>query len=261
MSVKKDNNPKTEMNLFWTALTFFTRIPAPPGTPFSMEALNRSSRYFPLVGILVGAVAAVVFALSRLFLPQSASVLLSMAASILVTGAFHEDGFADVCDGFGGGWERKQILDIMKDSRIGAFGTIGLMILLTLKYVTLAELPAGLLPACLVAGHGFSRVCSASLIYWMRYVRENEDAKAKPLSTEISTGSFLFACCSGTFPLFFLAPMFWASVIPPAASTWGLARYFRKHIGGYTGDCLGAVQQVAEVFFYLTMLGITWNSI
>ncbi len=260
MSAKSANSLKTEWNLFWTAVTFFTRIPAPPGTTFSMEALNRSSRYFPLVGILVGGVAAAVFAFSRLFLPQSVSVLLSMAATILVTGAFHEDGFADVCDGFGGGWRREQVLEIMKDSRIGAFGAIGLVLLLTLKYASLAELPSGLVPAALAAGHAFSRLCSLSLIFCMRYVRENEDAKAKPLSTEITRGGFLVACLTGLLPCLLLPPGTWLAVVPPAAATWVLARYFRKRIGGYTGDCLGAAQQVSEVFFYLAVLGMTWSS-
>jgi adenosylcobinamide-GDP ribazoletransferase len=249
-----------ELSVFFAALTFFTRIPAPGWAAHSPEILNRSSRYFPLVGILVGALSAGVFWVSHLFLPQPVSVLLSMVASLVVTGAFHEDGFADVCDGFGGGWDRMQILTIMKDSRIGAFGTIGVTLLLLLKFASLSEVPAGLLPMCIVAGHSTSRACSVALIYRLRYVRENEDSRAKPLATEISGRSLLISFLLGLLPLFFLRPVFLGSLLPLALGTAWLGRFFRERIGGYTGDCLGAVQQVTEVVFYLYVLVLTWNS-
>ncbi len=254
MSAQEHDRLQQELSIFFAALTFFTRIPAPGWVAFSRESLNRSSRYFPLVGILVGVLSAFVFWVCHLFLTHSASILLSMAASILVTGAFHEDGFADVCDGFGGGWNKMQILTIMKDSRIGAFGTIGIAVLLLLKFTSLAEIPARLLPACIVAGHSASRACSVALTYWLRYVRENEDSKAKPLATEISGKSLLIAFLFGFFPFLWMRPVFLVCLLPLALTTAWLGRFFRKRIGGYTGDCLGAVQQVTEVIFYLSVL-------
>ncbi|HXB12726.1 MAG TPA: adenosylcobinamide-GDP ribazoletransferase, partial [Bacteroidia bacterium] len=118
---------KKEIRIFFTALMFFTRIPCPKWVDHSEEYLNRSSKYFPLMGWIVGGLSSIVFYSCSFFLPISVSVLLSMVTSIYVTGAFHEDGLADVCDGFGGGWIKDKIMDIMKDSRVGAFGVIGVV--------------------------------------------------------------------------------------------------------------------------------------
>src|SRR3569833_79355 len=125
---------KRETKIFFTALMFFTRIPCPKWVDHSEEYLNKSSKYFPVVGIIVGSISALIFWLFQLFFPVEIALIFSIIASILTTGAFHEDGFADVCDGFGGGWTKDKILLIMKDSRVGAFGVIGLISILAGKY-------------------------------------------------------------------------------------------------------------------------------
>src|SRR5436190_15086530 len=130
---------KKELHIFFTALLFYTRIPCPKNIDHNPDYLNRASRYFPLMGWIVGGIAFVVYYLSCFLFNSEIAIVLSIIAGILTTGAFHEDGFADVCDGFGGGWTKEKILMIMKDSAIGAYGAIGLALLFLLKFKLLSE--------------------------------------------------------------------------------------------------------------------------
>ena len=123
-----------EWRYFLLAAGFFTRIPVPQQADFEEQELNEASKYFPLIGIIVGFVGASIYLLSAIFVPQSIAVLFSMLATIYLTGAFHEDGLADSADGMGGGWDRQQILTIMKDSRLGTYGAIALFSALLAKY-------------------------------------------------------------------------------------------------------------------------------
>lgn len=248
---------KKEWTLFLTALMFFTRLPVPRSLPYSEAYLNQSSRYFPLVGTVVGLAAGFVCWLSGLVLPPPVAVLLSMVCSILLTGGFHEDGLADACDGFGGGWTKERILEIMKDSRIGAFGAMGLFMGLLLKYTCLSALPLRVIPLVLVAGHSLSRWVATSFLYSHAYVRE--EGKAKPLASQMSWGSLLFAGGWGVLPLLFFGyPWVFLTLLPLFAVKWAMGLYFRRWIGGYTGDCLGAAQQVLEIGFYLSLL-VLWK--
>jgi len=131
------NNLMQHIRIFFTALMFFTRIPCPSWVDHSEEYLNKSSQYFPLVGGIVGAIGLAVLLGALWVLPVPLAVLLSMVATVLATGAFHEDGFADMCDGFGGGWTKEKILDIMQDSRLGTFGAVGLGLLMAVKFLCL----------------------------------------------------------------------------------------------------------------------------
>lgn len=241
---------KKELELFFTALMFYTRIPCPKWVTHDPEYLNKATRYFPLMGWIVGGACAAVFYGADYLLNTPIALLLSIAAGIFITGAFHEDGFADVCDGFGGGWTKEKILDIMKDSRTGAYGVIGVCMILLLKYTALLSIPYAAIAVVLIAGHSFSRLCAVLVVASSSYVRENEDAKAKPLAKTITKREIIPALCFGIIPLFFLG-LHSVAVVAPLIATWYLRRYFHKWIGGYTGDCLGTVQQVTEVFFYL----------
>jgi adenosylcobinamide-GDP ribazoletransferase len=248
-----------QLRLFFIALQFFTRLPVPRWVSFEPAWLQHASRYFPLVGIVVALVASVVYALSSLLWSPIIAALLSTAAGIYLTGAFHEDGFADVCDGFGGGSTPQRVLDIMKDSRIGAYGAIGIGLLLVLKCETLSSLPATKAIAALLIAHPLSRLAATALIVCLRYVKE--EGKAKPLAKQMSLKEFFIAAVSASVPV---AVMLWRQWLPWQAVACGvatmilamlwLARIFVRRIGGYTGDCLGAVQQVTEVVFYLTIL-------
>ena len=133
---------KTILNRFFNALAFYTRIPCPNWVDYSEEQLNRASAYFPLMGYLVAGFSFLVFYLAQTIFSIELSILLSMVAGILFTGAFHEDGFADLCDGFGGGWKAEDILRIMKDSRLGTYGVTGLLLVLLIKWQSLIDIAA-----------------------------------------------------------------------------------------------------------------------
>jgi adenosylcobinamide-GDP ribazoletransferase len=252
-----------EIRIFLAALTFFTRIPSPlPFNEHHEELLNRAARYFSLVGWIVGAICALMVWGASHYLPPSVAIVLSIVAGILVTGAFHEDGFADVCDGFGGGWSKERILEIMKDSRIGSYGAIGLVLILITKYLLLSEIPVHHLPFILIAGHSVSRMASTHCIFTHAYVGNHSVSKAKPLCSEISPAEMLVAAITGIIPLLFLGSLWYVTALLPVfIAKWYLARYFKKWIGGYTGDCLGAIQQVTEIIFYISALILKENII
>ena len=171
---------KSEIKIFFTALMFYTRIPCPSWVDFSQESLNNATKYFPLIGWIVGACTALILSLSSLILPISVSVVLALITGVLITGAFHEDGFADTCDGFGGGWTKEKILEIMKDSRSGAYGVIGSVLLLLLKYSTLAALARDDIWFCIstiILAHTLSRFSAVFITFTEEYVREDELSK------------------------------------------------------------------------------------
>ncbi len=254
---------KKEFYIFFTALSFFTRIPVPKWAVHHPDYLKLSTRYFPLIGILVGSVGAGVYYGATFFLPNEIAILLSIVSTIYTTGAFHEDGFADVCDGFGGGWTKDKILLIMKDSRLGTYGTIGLITILAIKYSALTHLNPLILPWIIIAGHSSSRFIATTLIYTHPYVRDTNDAKAKPTATSMSSQSLFISMCFGLLP-FLVFGNYWIflTLIPMYLSKMFLAAKFKKWIGGQTGDCAGAVQQLSEVVFYLSLLILlSWTSI
>src|SRR5215472_2556593 len=138
---------KKEVRIFFTAVMFLTRLRVPPSIDHSPEYMRQAPRYFPMVGWIVGGISALAFWIGAKYISGDFGIAAAMITSLLVTGAFHEDGFADVCDGFGGGWTKEKILLIMKDSRIGAFGAIGLIAILGTKFLLLKELAPGSFPA------------------------------------------------------------------------------------------------------------------
>lgn len=246
---------RRELEYFFGAIRFFTRLPVPGWVGHSADALSHSARYFPAVGLVVGGIGALVYWLALRLWPQPVAVLLSMAATIYATGAFHEDGLSDTADGLGGGWDKQRILDIMKDSRVGSYGVVALVVVLLGKFVLLTSLDPALVPLALLAGHAVSRVCATTLLVTMDYVREDSSSKAKPLATRMSVGNLLVALCFAAVPLLLLP--WWkalAGAVLAAVATLWLAGKFRRWLGGYTGDCLGAVQQLAEVFLYVGIL-------
>lgn len=246
---------RRELEYFFGAIRFFTRLPVPGWVGHSAEALNHSARYFPAVGLLVGGIGALVYWLALHLWPQPVAVLLSMAATIYATGAFHEDGLSDTADGLGGGWEKARILEIMKDSRVGSYGVVALVLALLGKFVLLSSLESVLVPFALLGGHAVSRFCATTLLATMDYVREDASSKAKPLATRMSSGAMMVALCFAIAPL---AALPWLKAVVgitlAALATLWLARKFRRWLGGYTGDCLGATQQLAEIAFYLGLM-------
>lgn len=262
---------KHELRLFFVALQFYTLLPIPAWVGYSESALNQATRYLPLIGWLVGGLTGLVWLAGNWLIDADTGLVLAMTASVLLTGAFHEDGFADVCDGFGGGWTKERILVIMKDSRVGTYGVVGLVLLLGLKFSLLRHLGAVLLPrpALLLAygmsAHALSRFMAVTFIRTHAYVRETDDSKAKPVAQTIGPGVLLVA---GVLALLPLMATVWLTQQPVLlllmpvlyGVKMALARYFTRWIGGYTGDCLGATQQVCEVIFYL-FTAILWKFI
>jgi adenosylcobinamide-GDP ribazoletransferase len=214
--------------------------------------LNRSTRYFPFIGWIVGGIGAAVFYGLQFVFPPELAILLSMLATIFITGAFHEDGFADFCDGFGGGYTRERILTIMKDSRIGTYGSIGLVGILAAKFMSLHSLDVASIPVVLLAGHSLSRLMPILVIYTSEYSREDATSKTKPIGKKGKGFDFILALFFGLALLIF-TPITYSLAILPALllTTYIFRRYITRKIGGYTGDCLGALQQIAEVEFYL----------
>ena len=248
-----------QLRLFFIALQFFTRLPIPRWVGFQPEWLQHASRYFPLVGCVVAAVAAGVYALAALVLPAPLAAVLSTAASIYVTGAFHEDGFADTCDGLGGGMTRERVLEIMKDSRVGAYGAIGIVCMLGVKCTALAMLPPASAIAALFLAHPLSRLAATALIWRMDYARDQ--GKAKPVAQQMRGAEFAIAAVTAVLPGAVLVAsgqltFAWlaACIAAAALAACWLASKFQARLQGYTGDCLGAVQQLAEVAIYLVLV-------
>lgn len=243
-----------EWRRFLTALILFTRLPVTV-REFSDDDIPRALAYFPAVGWIVGSLAAAVWWLSVHLWPPMLASGLSLAATLIFTGAFHEDGWTDMCDGFGGAHEPRKVLEIMVDSRIGAFGAIGAIVMLGLKWQAVAALPLALTPMVLIAAHASSRALSASLVATMRYVRT--ESKVKPNATQITVVRLSVAIASGVVPFLFLPRSTWWCLLFGLALRVGLVVWFRRRIGGYTGDCLGAAQQLGELCVYLTIVALT----
>lgn len=248
-----------QIRLFFTALQFFTRLPIPAWVGFEASWLQHASRYFPLVGCVVAAIAAGVYWAAALVLPAPVAAVLSTAASIYITGAFHEDGFADACDGLGGGMTRERALEIMKDSRVGAYGAIGIVCMLATKLTALAMLPPRLAIAALFLAHPLSRLAATALIWRLDYVRD--EGKAKPLVHRMTHAEFAIAAITCAAPAVLLPVAGWMNISAIAAAfaaalvaTLWLGRLFVRRLGGYTGDCLGALQQLAEAAMYVAIL-------
>jgi len=241
-----------QINLFWIAVSFFTRIPVPKSVDYSEQLLNRASRYFPVVGLFIGIITAFCYWAASIVLPENVALILSMLCGILLTGCFHEDGLADVADGFGGGWTVEQKLNIMKDSRLGTYGAAALWFSLTLKFVLLSQL--SFVVIALIVSHTLSRGIAVLLIQALPYVQLDKASKVKPLAQKLSVNDIAviatFCVCA-----FYLLGTLSALLIPALLCTFiALFLWLKRQIGGFTGDALGAAQQISESICYLTLL-------
>ncbi len=254
---------------------FLTRIRVPKNIDHRPEYLQQCGRYFPVVGWIVGGCSALAFLFFSRYISSDIGFIASMGTGLLVTGAFHEDGWADVCDGFGGGWTREKILIIMKDSRIGAYGAIGLIMLLGSKFLLLKELPS-FTPSlvhptsnifynyryfilALLSAHSLSRLMPVLVIQRSVYAADPDQSKSKGLTAQrLSAPALLIAILFALVPFAFLPWTFLLVILPALYVTYEMSRYFTRWIGGYTGDCLGAVQQVTELVVYLGFV-VVWR--
>jgi adenosylcobinamide-GDP ribazoletransferase len=250
-----------EISLILLAVMFYTRIRTPRWVVYSDDRMNRATRYFPVIGWLTGVVVAGVLWLADLVLPLPVAVVLGLAAGVLVTGGLHEDGFADVCDGFGGGGTTQRTLDIMKDSRLGVFAVLGLVLLFALKVTALSALLADGLWVGLVAivfAHVLSRWCVVTIIFRGTYARPNGPSKARAVARALPISAVVVAACwLLPFVGFAWWHPWWLLAIPAGFLVrLALGHWFTKRLGGYTGDCLGATQQIIEVVTIVLCLGL-----
>jgi adenosylcobinamide-GDP ribazoletransferase len=244
-----------ELRLFFIALQFFTRVPVPAWVGWRPEWMHASSRHYPLVGLCVGAFGAAVLWAAAQVWPLPVAVGLSMAATVWLTGGFHEDGLADTCDGLGGAVSRERALVIMKDSRLGSYGALGLVGVLGLKATALHGLASvGLGGACVavVWAHALSRVAPVVLLRVLPYAGDPEHAKAKPMAQQISGGGLgwvlvvALALCGGAAGGADARSVLAGAGAMVVMTAW-CARWYRQRLGGYTGDTLGAAQQWGEL--------------
>ena len=249
---------KNEWTIFLIALQFLTRAPTPRTLAFSPDRLTAAVRYYPAVGLLIGAVVGFVFWAAAIVFPPLIAVLLSTAAGVLLTGAFHEDGLADTFDGVGGGVDAEKALAIMKDSRIGAYGALALGLVMAVKIATLTILAesqgAFEVVVMMMAAHSLSRLSAVAVIASSRYVRDV--GTGKPTASGVSALDLWVAALTG-FGAFAAAAVFAAPPILLAGAAGlvcghvAMRVFFERKIKGYTGDTLGATQQLSEVGFYL----------
>lgn len=247
------------------ALIFFTRLPFHKLAVVERSYYERVVPLWPLVGYLTGGVMTLVFVIaSACGLSLGISLTLAVLSRVMVTGALHEDGFADFCDGFGGGYGRERILEIMKDSHIGTYGVLGLI----LYYVVLYNLLIGamawdLSPWILLSADAFSKYLGSTIIYFLPYARNEEGAKNKLVYQEVPQNEKIVSFLLGTLPLGLLLVSgcqervsgIWllALILVPALTCVLLFRFMNRCIQGYTGDCCGATFIIVETVFYLML--------
>jgi adenosylcobinamide-GDP ribazoletransferase len=240
---------------FLTAIGFLTRIPVPWGMQAGPEALGSSAVFFPLVGLFIGAGAVVLNHLCSRRLPHDVVVIIILGFFVVITGGLHEDALADAADGFGGGWEKHQVLEIMRDSRIGSFGALAIALGLLARFVFMANLPVGRFDGYLVAGQVTSRWTALPLAFFLPPARNPGDGQGSLVAQNVTALSLVI----GT--LFTVGV---AGAVLSIEGLWVLAAvfgttavsgvYYHHRIRGVTGDCLGATNQITEVAVYFTGL-------
>lgn len=258
---------QTLQNIFKCAvatLTFFTRLPFWRITKLEKWHYERVVPFWPLVGWLTGgAMALVVWTAGLTGLSTGTAVVLALASRVLITGALHEDGFADFCDGFGGGTSRQHTLEIMKDSHIGTYGVLGLVIYYLLMWNLLtALLSNGMSPLMLIAADAACKYVSSQITIFLPYARKEYEAKSRTVYAESSAVERIIGMVPGLAPVITLwiyehsaesITALLTMLFIPAAAAFILFSFMRRRIGGYTGDCCGATFIITETVFYLSL--------
>lgn len=242
-----------EWQAFWLAVGFLTRIPMLARIDYSQRLMNQCSVYFPLVGLLLGALYAATYSAALWMTSPIVALILVTILHLFITGAFHEDGLADSVDALGGGYSVEKRLEIMKDSRIGTYGTVALVMALMLKVALLAE--ARFVWLALLVAPAVSRLTPLLLMASLPYVTDPDKSKSKPVADGFSRNRLLAA--TGFVLLLTAALTFWQALLVPATFTavvlvallWG--RYLHRELGGYTGDALGASVVFSELVLLL----------
>ncbi|MCR9141069.1 MAG: adenosylcobinamide-GDP ribazoletransferase [bacterium] len=250
-----------ELRTALTAIQFYTVLPV-PAFEFRPEYFQRMLRYSGAVGILIGGAGALVFLAAHQIYPIAIAVVCSLIATVLLTGCLHEDGFVDFCEGVYTRGALDERLRVMRESRVGAVGASAAIIMILLRVAAIAAIPAVWIPAAIVVGHSLSRFASGAFAYSLEYARESGGeapaaAGVKPIITGMPFSDVLWGAIIATASFAFFADAIFLWILPIVAIAHGLfGILLRRVFGGYTGDCLGAAQQIFEVAVYLCVIAI-----
>lgn len=239
------------MNNLLAALMFFTRLPFWRIKTVPQECFRHVVSYWSFCGWLTGVIMAVTFMVVNAILPVPVAILAALTARLFVTGALHEDGLADFFDGFGGGTDRESTLRIMKDSHIGTYGVLGLIVYYLLGFNLLNTLPAYDLPYILFCADPFCKFVCSHILWLLPYARKEEESKAKVVYTRLDWKEELISVLGGLIPLLLLPELYYYILLIPVLIFICIQVLFRHRLQGYTGDCCGAVFLLSELSFWL----------
>jgi len=246
--------PFRGLGVLAAAITFFTRIPLWRIVDIPVECYSRIIGFWPLTGWITGGITALSWLAFSTILPPVPAIILAIIGRIILTGGFHEDGLSDFFDGFGGGKSKADILRIMKDSNVGSYALIGMILYYLLLISTLMSIPKGMMVGVLFAADPLSKLLTAGMMNFLPYARTESESKSKTLYDKLGIGRFLMACLFGLLPLMlFNGSRIWVSALMPLCLILILFFYVRKRIGGYTGDICGAAALLCELGFYLAV--------
>ncbi|RKR06262.1 cobalamin-5'-phosphate synthase [Kushneria sinocarnis] len=258
MAVEQPQGWRRQGWLMLTALAFMTRLPVPAATPFDQESLSACQRWFPLTGVLVGGIAALGYLLGMQFWQPPVAVVVAMALTTLLTGALHEDGLADTLDGFGGGWSIEQRLSIMKDSRVGSYGVLGLGLVLLARFTLLSSTDYTVI--LLIVSHCLSRALAGGLMGCLPYRRQDaqDSSRIESLTGYQSNADRTVMLATVLIVAGLLLPLTLVMVLllTLVLLGWLMRLWLMKRLGGYTGDTLGAAQQFGELL--ILAVSIAW---
>ena len=257
MTMENDKHSSRWYQNLWAALIFFTRLPfwriyQPPQPSYKAVV-----ECWPLAGWLTGGIMAAALYLGSMVFPWPVAVVIAIVIRLLVTGALHEDGLADFLDGMGGGTDRDRILAIMKDSHIGTYGVIGLILYILLLGATLCYMPPRIAALAVLAADPFAKLVACSLVVMLPYARLAEEAKNKTIYRTMDIRAVISLLFQGLLPM---SLMLWSTglqwyvvVLVPCIVMSFLYILIKRKIGGYTGDCCGAVCLLVELSIYLVI--------
>lgn len=232
------------------AVQFMTRVPIRP-KGLDPARLSRASAWFPAVGLLVGGAAALAYILLVPHLARTLAALIAVLVMVMTTGGLHEDGLADCADAFGGGWTREDRLRILKDSRIGSFGAIALILSLGARILFLATLPAGSVLNYLISAQVLARWTPLPLCAVLQPARGPEGQGGR-IAGKTSWFAVAFGSVLALAPVCYLLRLAaWQPVLATLAVAVVSGMYYQRRIGGVTGDCMGATIQLSEIAVYL----------
>lgn len=256
---------KNQINDFLICVEYLTILPISLKLKYQKNSLERTVKYMSHIGFLLGLISAGLFFVLNTIFPLELAVLVSMILTILITGAMHEDGLADFFDGLGGWYDRKKFLEIMKDSRIGMYGTLAILSVVLLKFFSLTQLEPSLILIAFVTAHTWARFFMISYFYTHEYVRANSESNYKPQITgklgklDIMTASIPALVVAGLLAVWQWQFLF--TFIPIIIAVFLFGQLLKKLLGGFTGDCFGAIEQILETLVYLSFVVISINLI